>query len=113
MTATPPAAAAPGRRPRIRYLDKDKLLKARVEARLSQGQLATKVGGRATQSLISMWERGRQGTSLQQLEVLATALGKKPEDLMPDELLARISTPTAQRGHKTAAGNGKKAGQTA
>ena len=97
MTSTPPAAAKPQRHRRIRYLDKDKLLSARVEAGLTQGQLAIRMGGRTTQSLVSMWERGRQGTSLKKLRVLADALGKKPEDLMPDDLLARITAGTAAR----------------
>lgn len=102
MTTTPPAAAPPKRHRRIRYLDKDKLLRARVDAGLTQGQVADKMGGRTTQSLVSMWERGRQGTSLQKLGILAEALGKKPEDLMPDELLTRLAAGAPARTRRTA-----------
>lgn len=74
----------------MRYLDGDKLLKARLEARLSQGELAAKVGGKVTQSLVSAWERGRQGTDLTMIGTLAEVLAVTVSDLMPDSLLTRI-----------------------
>lgn len=113
MTPTPAAAAPPKRRKRTRYLDGNKLLKIRIELDDSQDEFAARLGNGVTQSLVSAWERGRQGTSLANVRRFAVVLGRPAEDLMPDELLARISTPAVQPGHKTTAGNGKKAGQAA
>lgn len=106
MTPTPTAAAPPKRRKRTRYLDGNKLLKIRVELDLSQRGFAAKIGNGVTQSLVSAWERGRQGTSLANVHQIAGSLGRKPEDLMPDELLARISASSDKPGHGTA-GSGK------
>lgn len=92
MTTTSPGTTAPQqkRRNRVRYLDKDKLLKWRLDADLTQGQLADRAGGGITQSLVSAWERGRQGTCMPNVRLLAAALRRDPEDLMPDETVARI-----------------------
>lgn len=91
MTSTPPvpqATQAPRtRRQRPRYLDGPKLLRARMNARLGQSELAAELG--TTQSVVSHWETGRNGTSLAQVERIATVLRVEPEALMPDETLVR------------------------
>jgi transcriptional regulator with XRE-family HTH domain len=92
MTSTSPDTTAPHRRrQRVRYLDGDKLLRWRLDVDLTQEEVAAKAGGKVTQSLVSAWERGRQGTSMPNVRLLAKALGKEPEDLMPDELLDRLA----------------------
>ena len=91
MTSTTPAAAAPRKpRNRVRYLDGDKLLAARIAAELSQPELARKAGGKVTQSRVSAWEHGRTGTDPETIGLLAGALAIPPASLMPDDLLARI-----------------------
>lgn len=94
METTSPAAVPPQaqrKRARVRYLDGDKLLAARVELQLNQGEVARRIGGNVTQSLVSAWERGRQGTSVANVRRIARALGLEPEALMPNETLARIT----------------------
>ena len=111
MTSTTPGTTAPRkRRQRVRYLDGDKLLKARLEVGLFQSELAARIrevskgkAGAVSQTLVAMWERGRQGTSPEKVRWIAEALGKKPEDLMPDDLVARITPATGQTGKGHAA----------
>lgn len=55
---------------------------ARLDADLTQDEVAERVGLKRTS--ITNIERGRQHIALHQLFLLASAVGKGPEDLLPD-----------------------------
>jgi transcriptional regulator with XRE-family HTH domain len=59
---------------------------ARVIADLQQSELAERAG--VHQTFISLLERGKRGTTLETIGVLAGVLGCAVEDLMPDEVAA-------------------------
>ena len=59
------------------------LRKARVEAELTQRELASRVG--LARTSITNIERGTQPVSLHHLFVLSSAVGVRPEALLPDE----------------------------
>ena len=75
--------------------------KRRNEAGLTQSQVAERVG--LTRTSITNIERGRQHIMLHQLFLLASAVGSKPEELLPDtepvlEKLLSAQTLKALRG---------------
>lgn len=82
-----------------RYLSKEALYRKRVEAGLSQEQLAIRAG--AIQSQVSNWERGHSGCKIGMLHKLAKALdealreigqpGCTPMDLMHDRSRAKAA----------------------
>ncbi len=57
------------------------LRKSRSDAKLTQGQVAERVG--LTRTSITNIERGRQHVGLHQLFLLAAAVGVQPADLLP------------------------------
>lgn len=59
------------------------LKKARAEAKLTQREVAGRVG--LTRTSITNIERGTQHISLHQLFLLASAVGVSPEELLPDQ----------------------------
>ena len=59
------------------------LRKARVEAELTQRELAQRVG--LARTSITNIERGTQPVSLYHLYLLSSAVGVQPDDLLPDE----------------------------
>lgn len=61
-----------------------RIRQAREVLGLNQEDLATRLGGRTSQGLISMWERGRASPSRENLVLLAGALGVRVEDLIVD-----------------------------
>ena len=63
-----------------------KLRKARLEADLTQRDVARRVGLQRTS--ITNIERGTQHISLHQLFLLASAVGVAPQELLPDEEVA-------------------------
>jgi transcriptional regulator with XRE-family HTH domain len=62
------------------------LKKARREADLTQKQVAERVG--LTRTSITNIERGKQHIALHQLFLLASAVGRQPAELLPDESVA-------------------------
>jgi transcriptional regulator with XRE-family HTH domain len=62
------------------------LKKARREAGLTQQQVAERVG--LTRTSITNIERGNQHIALHQLFLLASAIGRQPEELLPDQAAA-------------------------
>jgi transcriptional regulator with XRE-family HTH domain len=75
--------------------------KRRNDAGLTQSQVAERVG--LTRTSITNIERGRQHIVLHQLFLLASAVGTKPEELLPDtkpalETLVSAQTLKALRG---------------
>jgi len=85
---------------RIRSLRED-----RTPKELTQRELAERTRGALSRSSIANIERGRQGISLEQLFILAHALGVKPADLLPSpeevlsaesDSLARLKKPLAK-----------------
>lgn len=54
----------------------------RKEAQMTQGQVAERVG--LTRTSITNIERGHQHIALHQLYLLASAVGAKPHELLPD-----------------------------
>jgi transcriptional regulator with XRE-family HTH domain len=67
---------------RKRNLDGEKLRRARVAAGLEQKPLAQLVGTDPAE--ISRYETGKADPNPKRLKQLADAVGKTPEDLMPD-----------------------------
>ena len=66
-----------------------KLKKLRLQAKLTQEQLAEKVGGTCTNTVISRYERGIVEMGILTMYDLAQALQVSPESLIPDRLLHR------------------------
>ena len=62
------------------------LRKARSDAGLTQQQVADRVG--LTRTSITNIERGNQHIALHQLFLLASAVGRKPSELLPDRAAA-------------------------
>jgi len=68
----------------VKALDGDKLLRRRIAAGLSQGDLAALAG--CSDAYVSMLEtKAREAPSAPQMRKFAAALGCKITDLMPDE----------------------------
>lgn len=66
-----------------------KLRKLRKQAGLTQEQLAEKVGGTCTNTVISRYERGIVEMGIQTMYDIAEALKVTPEQLMPERLIHR------------------------
>lgn len=64
-----------------------KLKTLRKRAGLTQEQLAERVGGTYTNTVISRYERGSTEMGIQTMYDLAEALGVPPSELTPDRLL--------------------------
>lgn len=67
-----------------------KLKKLRKQAGLTQEQLAEKVGGTCTNTVISRYERGIVEMGIQTMYDIAEALKVTPEQLMPERLIHRL-----------------------
>lgn len=67
-----------------------KIKRIRKQAGLTQEQLAEKVGGTCTNTVISRYERGTVEMGIQTMYDLAQALGVSPEMLVPDRLLHKL-----------------------
>ena len=65
----------------------EKLKKLRLQAKLTQEQLAEKVGGTCTNTVISRYGRGIVEMGILTMYDLAEALQVTPESLIPDRLL--------------------------
>ena len=64
-----------------------KLKTLRKRAGLTQEQLAERVGGTCTNTVISRYERGNTEMGIQTMYDIAEALGVPPSELIPDRLL--------------------------
>jgi transcriptional regulator with XRE-family HTH domain len=73
------------RSPNPRYLDGDKLRRARIAAGMDQATLADKAGTKQNQ--IAHHEAKNWGCHMRQLVKYAEALGVEPKALMLDEVL--------------------------
>lgn len=73
------------------------LKKARRDADLTQKQVADRVG--LTRTSITNIERGNQHIALHQLFLLAAAVGRQPDELLPDDEVAleELLSPKAMR----------------
>lgn len=69
-----------------------KLKELRKQAGLTQEQLAEKVGGTCTNTVISRYERGIVEMGIQTMYDLAEALKVSSESLIPDRLLHKTVT---------------------
>ncbi len=61
-----------------------RIRKARERLKLDQSELAGRLGGNASQGLISNWERGKATPNREYLLLLAGTLGIPVEDLVVD-----------------------------
>lgn len=70
------------------------LRETRTDARISQSELMRRLGKKG-HTRVSQWERGMQDPGIEDLILLAAALGVGPEDLLPNHALSPGSQGTA------------------
>lgn len=66
------------------------LRETREDARISQSELMRRLGKKG-HTRVSQWERGMQDPGIEDLILLAAALGVGPEDLLPNHALSTDS----------------------